>query len=585
MARRAYSRWTIAEADEAAVRRLAKECGLQMPAARVLYARGLRKSTEVEHFLHPRLSDLLDPFLMRDMERAVERIREAVKRREKILLYGDYDVDGTSAVVILTKMIELMGHSAEFHLPHRLRDGYGVHTGVLEDASKSGVTLVVAVDTGIRAAEPIEAARRMGIDFIVADHHLPEEELPSAFAILNPNRPDCPYPNKNLCGAGVAFKLVQGLMEREGWTPDRMVRFSDSFLVMAAIATVADVVPLTGENRVIVKRGLKGLEKTKNLGLRALMSVSGLDSEAPVSATDVGFRIAPRINAAGRMDHARDVVELMLTADEGRTREIAARLNVLNAERQAACSSIVAEIRQRIGPVGPPAEEAGLVYYDPNWHRGVVGIVANRLTEEFNRPAIVLGRDDKTGLIQGSGRSVPGFHLLEALESMKSLFVRFGGHRAAVGLTVEESRVEELRARFGDYVRAALGEGADQRELFADAFLKMDELTDRVADEVLQLAPFGLGNRQPVFLLEGFETQQPPRALGRTGEHLQISARVNGSVVEMKAWGFADRAAELPVGAKLDLAVVIDQDNFSLKRGGPGWSVVVRDVRPSKANT
>jgi single-stranded-DNA-specific exonuclease len=215
----------------------------------------------------------------------------------------------------------------------------------------------------------------------------------------------------------------------------------------------------------------------------------------------------------------------------------------------------------------------------------VVGIVANRLAEEFNRPAIVLGRDENTGLIQGSGRSVPGFHLLEALESMKDLFVRFGGHRAAVGLTVEESRVEELRLRFNQCVRAKLGEGAEQRELTVDATLRMEELTDRTAEEVLQLAPFGLGNRQPVFLVEGFEMQQPPRPLGRSGEHLQVGVRVNGSAVEMKAWGFGERTEELSVGAKLDLALGIDQDNFSLKRGGPGWSAVIRDVRPSKGNT
>lgn len=577
------ARWTLAEINCSEAAALAARCGLQGPAARVLWSRGFRTPQAVEHFLHPRLTDLFDPFLLTGMEAAVERIRGAVKRKERIMVYGDYDVDGISSIVILTKMLELLGHQATFHVPDRLKDGYGMQTSVVEQAARDGITLIISVDTGIRAIEAVKAARQVGVDVVITDHHLPEEELPPAVAILNPNQPGCRYPNKNLCGAGVTFKLIQALMERENWSPDRIVRYCDSFLVMAAIATVADVVPLTGENRVIVKRGLDGLAKTRNPGLRALLQISGADMTVPLSATDVGFRVSPRINAAGRMDHARDVIELFLTADEPRAGSIAQRLDELNVERQRTGEAIFQTILNECGPDGPGLECAGLVFYSPDWHRGVVGIVANRIVEIFHRPTIVLGRDENTGMAQGSGRSIPGFHLLDALGSIGDVFVRFGGHRQAVGVTLEPQRVDELRQRFNDYARVTLTDEDMAPERALDAELSLDELTDRATEEILQLAPFGLNNRAPLFLLRNAEIRQTPETFGKERDHVRVRLYQGDRCVFAKAWRFAARLDELQPGTRVDVALSIEADPFSAKRGFAPWGCTIRDIRPPAA--
>lgn len=578
----AAARWKLPEIAETDAARLAAACGLGLPVARVLLARGYKTQSEVEHFLHPRLTDLPDPFLMLGMEGAVERIRAAVAAREKVLLYGDYDVDGISSIVILAKMLELLGLEADYLVPDRLKDGYGMQPEAVERAAAEGVSLIISVDTGIRALEAVKAARAAGVDVIVTDHHLPEEELPPAVAILNPNQPDCPYPNKSLCGAGVTFKLAQALMDRENWAPDRIVRFSDSFLVMAAIATVADVVPLVGENRVLVRRGLDGLSRTRNHGLRALIDASGFEPGAALSAGDVGFRIAPRINAAGRMDHAGEVVEMLLTPDERRARAIAQRLDLLNQDRQRACEVIVREIQERLdGSGGPDPALAGLVFYSPDWHRGVVGIVANRLVELYHRPAIVLGRDDRTGFVQGSGRSLGGFHLLNALEAMPELFIRFGGHKQAVGVTLEAERVEELIHRFAEHARQVLSEEDLAPEVVVDAEIAMRELTENAAAEVLQLAPFGLGNRVPAFLIRGVEVRSAPETFGRENEHLRVRLGDANRQVAAKAWRGAARAGELAPGTRVDVVVSIEDDPYSARRGFAPWSLTLKDLRPA----
>ncbi len=578
----AASRWKLPETSESAAAKLAAACGLGLPAVRVLLTRGYRTPADVERFLHPRLADLPDPFLMLGMEAAVARIRRAVAQREKILLYGDYDVDGVSSIVILRKMLELLGHTAGYLVPDRLKEGYGMQPEAVLQAAAEGVSLIISVDTGIRALEAVKTAKEAGVDVIITDHHLPEQELPPAVAILNPNQPHCPYPNKSLCGAGVTFKLAQGLMDRENWPPDKIVRFSDSFMVMAAIATVADVVPLIGENRALVKRGLEGLAKTRNHGLRALMEASGFEPGCSLSAGDVGFRIAPRINAAGRMDHAGEVVEMLLTPDESRARSIAQHLDLLNLDRQRACEVIVRQVQEQLGELGRPDPAlAGLVFYSPDWHRGVVGIVASRLVELYNRPAIVLGRDDRTGLVQGSGRSIAGFHLLETLESMPDLFIRFGGHKQAVGVTLEEERVAELVQRFAAGARARLSEEDLALELAIDAIVRPDELNDDAAAEILQLAPFGLANRAPILLMEGVEIRATPEAFGRDHDHLRLRLGNATRQFAAKAWKFAGRASELTPGTRVDAAVSIDEDPYSARRGYSPWSLTLKDVRPA----
>lgn len=574
------ARWILPDIDAEGAGRLARQCGLEAPAARVLWARGLRDSGAVEAFLHPKLSDLEDPFRLRGMEAAVERVLRAVRDGERMLIYGDYDADGTCSIVILKLMLERLGASAEFHIPDRLKDGYGIQPAVLDEAARAGVRLMITVDTGIRAIEPLRRAAALGLDVIVTDHHLPEEELPPAVAILNPNQPGCAYPNKALCGAGVTFKLVQALMERAGMAPDRIVKLSDSLLVLVAIATVADVVSLSGENRVIVKRGLEGLARTRNKGLRALLACAGLEHGSPVTATDVAFRIGPRINAAGRMDHAAGVIELFLTGDEQRAHEIAQRLDGLNSERQRTCEAIVEDIVKDLGAPPLPDERAGLVLYSPDWHRGVAGIVANRIAETYHRPTLVLGQDGNSGLAQGSGRSIPGFHLLDALESMADVFERFGGHRAAVGVTLRPERIDELRERFIAAVARELSAGDLRGELRFDAPLELGELTAGAAAQVLEMAPFGFGNAAPLFYVPGVTLSAAPQTFGSAGDHLRLRLPGgNGRPLTAKAWRFGGRAHELAPGRAVDLALTIDQDLYSLKRGYDGWGLTVRDVR------
>lgn len=575
-------RWTLPEIDAPAAERLARQCGLEPPAARVFWSRGLREPAAVDAFLHPKLSGLADPFLLRGMDAAVERVLRAVRGGERILIYGDYDVDGASSIVILKLMLERLGATAAFHIPDRLKDGYGIQTGVLEQAARDGVRLVISVDTGIRAIEPVRLAAGLGLDVVITDHHLPEPELPPACAIVNPNQPGCDYPNKALCGAGVTFKLIQALMERSGMPPDRIVKLSDSLLVLVAIATVADVVGLHGENRVFVKRGLEGLARTRNRGLRALLACAGFEPGEPIPASAVGFRLGPRINAAGRMDHAAEVIELLLTADERRAHEIAQRLDALNSERQRTCEAIVEAIVGQLGEPPLAPEQAGLVLYDPEWHRGVAGIVASRIAETYHQPTLVLGRDGNSGLAQGSGRSIPEFHLLAALESMPDVFERFGGHRAAVGVTLRPERVDELRERFNAAVARALSGDELRGELRFDAPLHLSELTAAAAAQVLQMEPFGFGNPAPLFYVPGVRLAEPPQRFGATGDHLRLRLPAgNSRPVTAKAWRFAGRAHEFAPGRPVDLALTIDTDSYSLKRGYEGWAVTVREVRPA----
>src|SRR5579862_3092147 len=490
-------KWILAEVEPARAAALSADLGVSMPAARVLFARGFGEASAARRFLAPSTADLHDPFLLADMRAAAARLVSAIERKEPILLYGDYDVDGTSALVVLKKVLDLAGGIATCFVPHRIRDGYGMKSEAVEDAAALGVKLIVSVDTGIRASQVVRHAAGLGIDVIVTDHHLPEAELPPALAVLNPNRRDCTYPEKNLCGAGVALKLAEALMSVLGWERARRERLVDSLLKLVAIATVADVVPLTGENRVIVKRGLSGLDRVANPGLRALLDVSGFaDGEAP-SARDVAFRVAPRINAAGRMASASDVIEMFLTEDEPRARALAAQLHDLNQDRQHTEQEIARIIFEQCIEQPVTDRDAALVFAGEGWHRGVVGIVASRVVERFHRPAFVLGMEN--GVAQGSGRSIPVFHLLDALESMPELFTKFGGHRQAAGLTMAAATVEEFRERIRVYGEARLTPADFERELAIDAEIAFDEITDQSVAEILSLAPFGFGNPAPVF--------------------------------------------------------------------------------------
>jgi len=572
-------KWTIPESDAGETAALAGALGITIPAARVLWARGHRSPEQAGRFLQPSIADLADPALLKDMPLAVARLRRAIEQRERILLYGDYDVDGTSAVVILKKGLELLGGNVSFHVPHRLKDGYGMRSEVVEEAAAAGVALIVSVDTGIRANDVVRHAGGLGIDVIVTDHHLPETELPPAVAVLNPNRPDCGYPEKNLCGAGVALKLMDALIRDFDWEPSRRERLIDSLLKLVAIATVADVVPLTGENRVIVKRGLAGLDRVRNPGMRALLDVSGFPEGESPNARQVAFQVAPRINAAGRMASAADVIEMFLTEDAEVARTLAAKLHELNSDRRDTEADIARAIFEQCVEQPVTDLDAALVFAGEGWHRGVVGIVASRVVERFHRPAFVLGLEN--GLAQGSGRSIPVFHLLEALEAMPDLFDKFGGHHQAAGITMEAGRVEEFRARLRAYAGERLTPADFERELAIDAEIALEEINDASVADILRLAPFGFGNAAPTFALRGVEIAAPPEIIKE--KHVFLRLKVNGRTIRAKAWNFAERMAELAPGSRLDLALQFEDDPYSAARGYAPWQAIVRDVRAAAA--
>ncbi len=576
-------KWVVSnQGAPSEVAALAAELGISELAARVLHSRGYGDPTRARRFLAPSAADLHDPYLLAGMPVAAKRLASAVTERESILLYGDYDVDGTSALVILKTAIDLVGGQAVCHVPHRILDGYGMKSEVVEEAAAHGVKLIVSVDTGIRANDVVRHASALGIDVIVTDHHLPEAELPPALAVLNPNRPDCTYPEKNLCGAAVALKLAAALMVSLAWEPARRERILESLMKLAAIATVADVVPLTGENRVIVKRGLDGLRRVKNIGLRALLDVAGFAEGTAPSARQVAFQIAPRINAAGRMASARDVLDLFTTTDAARARTIAGQLHELNSARQQTEAEIVRAILEQCVAEPVTDRDPALVFAAEGWHRGVVGIVASRVVERFHRPAFVLGIDN--GVAHGSGRSIRAFHLLDALEAMPDLFTKFGGHRQAAGVTLDAAHIEEFRDRFRAYAGERLTAADFEATLDIDAEVSFAEMNDAAVADVLNLAPFGFGNAAPTFLARDLEVAAAPDI--KKEKHLFLRFRPPGSrtgLLRAKAWNFAERVGELAPGGRVDVAIQFEEDAYSAGRGYSPWQAILRDVRPAAA--
>jgi single-stranded-DNA-specific exonuclease len=576
----AESRWTIPETPPAASAPLAAALGLSQPVAEVLWQRGYRDEASARAFLRPSLADLHPPEALRDMDVAVERILRAVRDRERILLYGDYDVDGTTSITILAAALRMLGADPAYHIPHRLNDGYGIHADIIKREATAGTRLIISVDTGIRAGDEVALAARLGIDMVVTDHHLPDAQLPPALAVLNPNRHDATYPERVLCGVGVTLKLIQALLTRSGMAPDRRERILSSFMKLAAVGTVADVVPLTGENRVLVWHGLRGLRETASPGLAALLAVAGFQPGEIPTAGQVAFRIAPRMNAAGRMHDATRVVEMLLTSDVARAREIALELDERNRERQAAEQQMVRDILEACTASPPSIDDRGLVFAGEGWHRGVVGIVASRMVERFYRPCFVLGVDPETGRAQGSGRSIHGFSLVEALETMPDLFERFGGHHMAAGVTLQADRVPEFVARWAACCRERLGLEDLRPTLALDARLRPADINEHTAREVESLGPFGLGNPTPLFAFEEVEIADEPRVFAE--HNLRLRVRKEGRFFSVTAWRFAPRFEDFVPGRLMDLAVSLDLDERSAQRGFAGWGLTLKEARPCR---
>jgi single-stranded-DNA-specific exonuclease len=573
----AYAHWLVPSVEAAAVDALAAAADLPLPIASLLLQRGVTDAAAAAQFLHPTLDHLLDPYCLHGMAAAVARIQQAITAQEPILIYGDYDVDGTTAIVLLKTAIEILGGTVRFHIPHRLRDGYGMQAEVLTRAAAEGVRLVISVDTGIRAFAAADEAARLALDLIVTDHHLPEAAmgLPKALAVLNPNQPDCAYPCKHLCGAGVAFKLAQALLEAVD--PQRArEKLLPSFLKMLVIATVADAVPLLGENRTIASLGIAGLRHPVNVGLRALFDVAQLDpARRPLTAGDIGFRLGPRINAAGRMDVASEVVELFTTRDPARARELALKLDQLNTDRRAAEAAVLAQIDAMLA-AGTIDQLGCLVIDGDGWHRGVLGILASRVVERTGRPALVLSHED--GEAHGSGRSIPGFHLLEALESCHDVFVRFGGHAHAVGFSLTSARVPELRERLQQHAAILLTPQILERKLDCSAELPLHQIDLPFYQSLRLLEPYGMGNEEPVFVARGLVLDEPPQIMKE--EHIRMRVRDGETVMKALGWRWAERvrALALDAGSRIDLAYRLRMNEHP-DFGGLELEIV--DLRPA----
>jgi single-stranded-DNA-specific exonuclease len=561
--------------------------------AELLIAREITTPDAAYAFLNPELALLHDPFLMKGMTLAVERLERAIAAHEPILLYGDYDVDGTTAVVLLKTAIEMLGGAVRFHVPHRLREGYGLQSSVLEAAYADGVRLVITVDTGMRAFAEAETARNLGLDLIITDHHLTQADdaVPHALAILNPNQTGCLYPEKSLCGAAIAMKLAQAVLEnrdkarRDSAGRDLTERDHNrtrnktlpSFLKMAAIATIADAVPLRGENRVIAALGLRELRNPVGAGLRALFAAAALDPAAKqLTGFDVAFRLAPRINAAGRMDIASEVIELFTTRDAPRAAELAAKLERLNRERRDTEASALAAIESLLATDAGLSSDRLLVVDGQGWHRGVIGILASRVVERTAKPAIVVSVEDD--IAHGSGRSVDGFQLLNAIESCADLFTRFGGHAFAIGFAMPAEALPELKRRLRLYAGEHLASREPEHVLRIHAELPLDRITTVLAGWLRKLEPLGHGNPEPIFVARNVRLHTSPRIMKERHIRLELTQQAftqqapsapydpippaSSSSIRAIGWNMAARAAALQLkqGSFIDIAYRIREN-------------------------
>ena len=568
-------RWETLACDDAAAERLAGELSIAPIVARLLCQRGFDDPEQAARFLNPSIDQLHDPLALADMARAVDRILAAIERHERIAIHGDYDVDGVTSTVILRRALELLGADVRHFIPERLRDGYGLQPASVERLHADGVALLISVDCGIRGAEAARRARELGVDLIITDHHEPDTELPDALAVINPKRTDCRYPDKYLAGVGVALKLVQALCRRTGhesWLP--------GFIKLAAIGTLADVVPLVGENRVIAKVGLDLLSRGPHkVGLRALLEVSGLTGKT-IDSYHIGFMLAPRVNAAGRMSTPDLAARLLLANDEAmgdEVRALAQQLDGENVRRQEEEAEILAAARKIVQTDPEVGARSVLVVAGEGWHRGVIGIVASKLVDAFHRPAIVLSLED--GVAHGSCRSIPHFNMLAALEECAHFFIRFGGHKQAAGLTMEASRVREFRSVVNDRADLILGPEQLMPRLRIDSDLGFRGITSQVAAGVASLAPFGAGNPRPVFAARRVEVIDGPRKLKE--RHLKMALRQDGRVFRAVAWRSAEKHDQISESrSSIDVAFSLEQNQYN---GETYVELTVADIRPAQS--
>jgi single-stranded-DNA-specific exonuclease len=569
----APARWILpTPPDEEAVRALASALSLPEIVCRLLLIRGYVSAEDAKLFLRPRLERLHDPFAFLSMDKAVDRLARAVRDEELVFIHGDYDVDGICSTTLLTRTIRGLGGKAMPFIPRRIEDGYDLSDAGVDAAMAAEAKLVVTCDCGTSAVAPVARLCRAGIDVIVTDHHLPGGELPDCLAVLNPKRIGCGYPDKDLAAVGVAFKLALALAGALGKNDN----FIWAMMDLVALATVADVAPLRGENRIFVRYGLKMLGETRNIGMRALIRAAGLDGKQ-LTAGRIGFILAPRLNAAGRLGHAIRGVELLMSEDEHQANAIARELEELNYKRQEIDRATLEQARERVLQLDLD-EVFGLVLADETWHPGVIGIVASRLVEEFGRPTILIALSGDQG--KGSGRSISKFDLHGALGQSRDYLLRYGGHRMAAGVTVARDQVTDFAARFNEVARSLLSADDLVPEIRVDLEVSIDGMDQKIESLFRHFEPFGIGNPAPVLLARNVVIAKPPRAVGHDGLKLVLDTGTGS--LEALGWGFAPRVAEfqLQPGSRIDIAFRLERDEY---RGESYLQARIADIRPSEA--
>jgi single-stranded-DNA-specific exonuclease len=562
-------KWKIKQADAEKVSSLKATLGVHSALCTLLVQRGIYEFDTAKEFFRPKLEDLHSPWLMKDMEKAVARIDTAIKKEEKILVYGDYDVDGTTSVASMYLFLKKIYPSVDFYIPHRYKEGYGISKIGIDYAKENGFSLVISLDCGIKSAELIAYASTLGIDFIVCDHHMPDDEIPKAVAILNAKQKDCPYPYKELCGCGVGFKLMQAIEERFKLAGSPSLDYLD--LVATAIA--ADIVPMTGENRIIAYHGLVRANTNPNLGIAALAKLSGLSKELRIS--NLIFMIAPRVNAAGRMDDAGKAVQLFIAPDAATADDFASQLHSDNTDRREADKSITIEALQEIENLPNWQNRKSTLVYQPHWHKGVVGIVASRLVEQYYRPTIVLTKSGD--IVAGSARSVPGFNLYEAIHACKEHLIGYGGHFAAAGMTLLPEQVDAFREKFEAVVAATITDDLLVPEIVIDTTISISDIKQNFFSILCQMEPFGPENLPPVFIARNVRDAGYSKIVKE--EHVKFSITDGVSTIGGIGFNLAEKFPLLQNKKPIDIVFTIDENEWN---GNVSLQIKVIDFREAE---
>ena len=561
--------------EEALQQQLQRELNISSAAARMLVVRNIQSAEEARQFIRPSLDKLHDPFLMKDMDKAVKRLHQALTKDEKILIYGDYDVDGTTAVAVIYRFLSPLTSSLDYYIPDRYNEGYGVSTQGIDYAAEQGCTLIITLDCGIKAVEKVAYAKSKGIDVIVCDHHTPGDELPAAVAVLNMKREDCPYPYKDLSGCGVGFKLAQAYTQQYGLPFDNLL----PLLQLLAMSIASDIVPITGENRILAHYGIKQINLAPFAGVSAVITVAGIEAKR-LTISDLVYKLGPRINACGRMKSGRAAVELLLTDDATFAHQQAEEVNQHNEERRDCDTETTKEALAMLEEDATFAQRHSTVVYAPHWHKGVVGIVASRLTETYYRPTIVLTAGED-GIISGSARSVGGFDIYAAIDSCLDLLTNFGGHKYAAGLSMHIDNLPAFCERFEKYVATHIREDQLQPTLLVEAELELSDITPAFYNVIRYLEPFGPGNPRPLFATRNLINHRDTRVVGKTGEHLRLDVTDRAYAITGIAFGRADMAKHIQNGSPVDICYELDENTFNNRTT---IQMMVQDIKPCSTN-